>query len=308
MTEPSRAAELAAAAAQLAAAAAELAAAAAGDAGVDLVDGPDLTGDQLGELSRLFDDVWQRDVTAMGGIISREVLWVLVHTGGQVTAAFADGRMVAGTAAFLGRDDAGMHLHSHLSAVRPAQAGRGVGRTLKLHQMAWCRAHGLNRVLWTFDPLVRRNAVLNLLALGARPVEFHEDLYGPMADGRNVGLPTDRFLVEWDLDDRRVARATAGDRTEPDLAALRHTGAETVLEVGDDDAPLVTASDAPRQLARVPADIEALRARSPDLGRAWTDALRATIGSAMRGGYRVSGITRDGVYVLVDRRGVEELR
>lgn len=306
MTEPSPTADHAAAA-ELSVAV-ELAAAAAADAGVRLVDGPDLTGDQLGELSRLFDEVWQRDVAGMGGIITREVLWVLVHTGGQVTAAFTDGHMVAGTAAFLGRDDTGLHLHSHLSAVRPAQAGRGVGRALKLHQMAWCRRRNLNRVLWTYDPLVRRNAVFNLLALGSRPVEFHEDLYGPMADGRNVGLPTDRFLVEWDLDDRRVARATAGDRTEPDLPALRLTGAETVLEVGDDDAPLVSPSDAPRQLARVPADIEALRVRSPDLGRAWTDALRTTIGRAMRGGYRVSGITRDGVYVLVDRRGVEELR
>jgi predicted GNAT superfamily acetyltransferase len=301
MTEPSRAAELATTAA-------ELAAAAASSAGVDLVDGPDLTGEQLGEMSRLFDAVWQRDVAAMGGIISREVLWVLVHTGGQVTAAFAEGRMVGGTAAFLGQDDGGLHLHSHLSAVVAEHAGRGVGRALKLHQMAWCRSHGLNRVLWTFDPLVRRNAVFNLLALGARPVEFHEDLYGPMADGRNVGFPTDRFLVEWDLDDRRVERATAGDRTEPDLAALRHSGAQMVLDVGDDDAPVMTLSEAPRQLARVPADVEALRVRRPDLGHAWTQALRSTIGAAVRGGYRVSGITRDGVYLLADRRGVEELR
>jgi predicted GNAT superfamily acetyltransferase len=61
-------------------------------------------------------------------------------------------------------------------------------------------------------------------------------------------------------------------------------------------------------LARVPADVEALRVRRPDLGHAWTQALRSTIGAAVRGGYRVSGITRDGVYVLADRRGVEELR
>jgi predicted GNAT superfamily acetyltransferase len=294
MTEPSRAAELAAAA--------------AGHAGVDLVDGPDLSGDQLGALSRLFDDVWERDLAAMGGIITREVLWVLVHTGGQVTAAFADGRMIGGTAAFLGRDDQGIHLHSHLSAVLADHTGRGVGRALKLHQVAWCKDRGIDRVLWTFDPLVRRNAVFNLLALGARPVAFYEDLYGPMADGRNVGLPTDRFLVEWDLDDRRVQRAVAGDRAEPDLQALQRTGAEFVLDVGDDDLPSITASSSPRQLARVPADIESLRRSHPEVAGAWVDALRVTVGAAVAAGYRVSGITRDGVYVLVARGGLEELR
>lgn len=294
MTEPARAADLASAAAER--------------AGVELVDGPDLTGAHLGALSALFDEVWQRDLSAMGGIISREVLWVAVHTGGQVTAAFADDRMVAGTAAFVGRDEDGPHLHSHLTAVLPSLAGKGIGKAMKLHQMVWCLERNIDRVLWTFDPLVRRNAVLNLLALGARPVDFFEDLYGPMADGRNVGLPTDRFLVEWDLHDRRVERATAGERTVPDLEALRRTGAEFVLEVGPGDAPIVATSPAPRQLAQVPPDIESLRIRHPDLGRAWTDAVRATVGAAMGRGYRVSGITRDGVYVLVDRRGVEELR
>jgi len=286
----------------------ELAAAAALHAGVELVDGPDLDGEQLSELSRLFDDVWERDLAAMGGIITREVLWVLVHTGGQVTAAFADGRMVGGTAAFLGRDDQGTHLHSHLSAVLADHAGGGIGLALKLHQMAWCRDRGIDRVLWTFDPLVRRNAVLNLLALGARPVAFLEDLYGPMADGRNVGLPTDRFLVEWDLDDRRVRRAVAGDRAEPDVQALQRTGAEFVLDVRDDDLPSVTPSSYPRQLARVPGDIESIRRSRPDVALAWVDALRMTIGAAVTAGHRVSGITRDGVYVLVAHGGMEELR
>jgi predicted GNAT superfamily acetyltransferase len=61
-------------------------------------------------------------------------------------------------------------------------------------------------------------------------------------------------------------------------------------------------------LARVPADIESLRRSHPEVAGAWVDALRVTVGAAVAAGYRVSGITRDGVYVLVARGGLEELR
>lgn len=281
--------------------------AAAGRAGVVVVDGPDLDGPVREGLARLFGRVWGRDDAVMGPIVSPEVIWASAHVGGPVAAAFVDGRLVGGTVGFVGIRGGRPRAHSHLAAVLPEFASRGIGRALKWHQRAWCLDRDITTVEWTFDPLVRRNAVINLVHLGARPVAWMPDLYGPMRDARNVGLPTDRLLVSWDLRDPRVRRAASGRTAEPDVAALRHAGAVVVLDVGDGDTPVVTPSPAPRRLARIPADIESLRRTDPGRARAWTDAMHATVGAAIDEGLRVTGITRDGWYVLAAAGGTVDL-
>lgn len=282
--------------------------AAARRAGVTIVDGPDLDRDQRVALAELFGRVWERDEAAMGSIVSGEVLWAAGHVGSPVAAAFREGRLVGGTVGFAGVRDGAVRVHSHLAGVLPDEAGRGVGRALKWHQRAWCLDRGITTVEWTFDPLIRRNAVINLVHLGAKPVAYLHDLYGPMADGRNAGLPTDRLLVAWELEDARVASAASGRVASPRIDGLRHAGAEVVLDVGEDDAPVTAApSRAPRRLARIPADVEGLRARDPETGIAWTHALRATLAAAMDEGLRVTGFTRDGWYVLADPGGVTEM-
>ena len=57
---------------------------------------------------------------------------------------------------------------SDLLAVRPEARDRGLGRRLKLYQRSLVAELGVTRMLWTYDPLVARNAHLNLNALGAR--------------------------------------------------------------------------------------------------------------------------------------------
>lgn len=281
--------------------------AAAERAGVTVVDGPELDRAALTELADLFGRVWGRD-PAMGPIVSAEILWACSHVGSPVAAAVdGDGRLVGGSVGFTGLRDGTPRLHSHLAGVRPDRAGGGIGRALKWHQRAWCLDHGIDTVEWTFDPLVRRNAVLNLVHLGARPTHWFDDLYGAMTDDRNAGLPTDRFLVTWDLFDARVRQAAAGRAAEPRIDGLRRAGAVVALDVDPQDAPVSTPTDAPRRLARIPADIEAIRLDDPGLGAAWATAAREAIGGAVRTGMRVTGITRDGWYVLAAPGGVAEM-
>ena len=68
---------------------------------------------------------------------------------------------------------------------------------------------------WTYDPLLVRNARLNLVRLRARGVAFLPNLYGPLG-GLYGGLPTDRFEVLWRLDAPEVEAAARG--REPKLA------------------------------------------------------------------------------------------
>ena len=81
------------------------------------------------------------------------------------------------TLGFLGWSG-GLHLHSHMNAVDPAARGRGIGVALKLRQRAVCLAHGVDEMRWTYDPLIRRNARMNLVRLGAEVVAFLPDFYG----------------------------------------------------------------------------------------------------------------------------------
>jgi predicted GNAT superfamily acetyltransferase len=262
--------------------------------------------DEMRELAQLFDQVWGRDADA-GTILAPEALTALAHAGAQVTAARRGPELVGATAAFLGRaPDGELYLHSHVTGVVAAAAGHGVGRALKWHQRAWALERGIARVRWTFDPAIRRNAVLNLVHLGAQVSGYAEDVYGPMQDARNVGLPTDRLVVDWTLTAPRVLAAARGRAAAPDVAALQRAGAEVLLEAAD-DVPVHHEVSGPRQLVQVPVDVEGLRQQDPALARRWSDALRSTLGARLRDGWRVSGCSRDGWYVLSAERRTEEL-
>ena len=129
-------------------------------------------------------------------------------------AAASDAGVGAGTPplgatlGFLGWSD-GLHLHSHMNAVDAAARGRGIGVALKLRQRAVCLAHGVTEMRWTYDPLIRRNAHLNLVRLGAEVIAFLPDFYGELGDAITGTDRSDRFEVRWRLDAPRTARALA---------------------------------------------------------------------------------------------------
>jgi predicted GNAT superfamily acetyltransferase len=260
------------------------------------------------QVAALFDRVWGRSADA-ASILSPAALLAIAHAGGQVTIATdADGDLVGATAAFVGLDDGVVLLHSHVTGVEAATEARGIGRALKWYQRAWCLQRGIGLVRWTFDPAIRRNAVINLIHLGAGIAGYENDVYGSMPDARNASLPTDRLVVAWDLTAPRVRAAASGRAAAPDADALRRTGAEATLDVGPDGGPVVAASTAARRLVRIPQDIESLRATDIDTAAAWSSALREHLGEPIRAGFRVSGFTRDGWYVLTGDRRVAELK
>ena len=259
--------------------------------------------------SALFDRVWGRDASA-GTILAAEALLAIAHAGGQVSVGRdAGGEVVAATAAVLGRDHAvgQVFLHSHVTGVVAEAAGRGAGKAMKWYQRAWALQRGIDEVRWTFDPLVRRNVVLNLAVLGAGAAGYLVDRYGAMADARNRGLPTDRLEARWELGAPRVRAAASGRVATPDIEALRSAGAQVALEVGAYGEPLLHTTSAPRRLVRIPADIEALRTSDHATASAWAEAIRVTLRPALDAGGRITGVTRDGWYVLADRGGVAEL-
>ncbi len=97
--------------------------------------------------------------------------------------------------------------HSHLLAVLPDYQGLGIGKKLKWAQRRWALRLGYDLITWTFDPLVARNANLNLHTLGAMTRTYWPNFYGTTSSlTHGLHIPTDRFLVEWQIRTARVER------------------------------------------------------------------------------------------------------
>ena len=195
------------------------------------------------------------------------LLAAATHVGGLVLGALAPDDTLLGfvfsLAGWLG--DERVHW-SHMLAVRESARGGGLGRALKERQRDELSRRGVARIHWTFDPLQARNAYLNLDRLGARVVEYVEDMYGVTRSPLHLGTATDRLIVAWD---------TAGERA-PASGGV------------SDDAP-----PAAPLLIEIPWDVQALAATSPATLDSWRTTVRARFQSALREGYVVAGFRRD---------------
>jgi predicted GNAT superfamily acetyltransferase len=243
----------------------------------------------------LFGRVWPGDPG--GGPCTLDVMRALGKAGNYVSGAFRGEELVGACVGFFGPPgDAAMH--SHVAAVAPGLRGRNVGFAIKLHQRAWALRRGVNRVSWTFDPLVSRNAYFNLGKLGGTAAEYLPNFYGEMADTVNAGDESDRLVVDWDLRSERVVEASRGNPPAMSLDRLHQDGAVVGLSVDPQGAPVVGSSSGPLVLVAVPPDIQALRQSDMDAVRAWRFAVRRVLGGLLDAGGRVSGFVRSGWYVV----------
>ncbi|TYB65298.1 GNAT family N-acetyltransferase [Nonomuraea sp. PA05] len=244
---------------------------------------------EMAELERvdtLFDDIWHFAPAAPP--ITIELMRALSHAGGYVAGAFANGDLIGASVGFLAADRA---LHSHVTgATRP-----GVGYQLKLHQRRWAMERGLERITWTYDPLVRRNAHFNLAKLGARPLEYLPCFYGVLGDAINQGDESDRLLASWPLAAPHVAALAQGEPYDRPVAS------DAVVALADEGGrPVATpvGGAARTVLVAVPEDIEGLRRADPGAGKAWRHAVRDVLGGLMAEGHAVTGFSGKRYYVV----------
>ena len=133
--------------------------------------------EDLNEVADLYNSVWAGS-TSMPATFLR----ALAYSGNYISAAYAKDGMVGALVGFLGGHGKKSALHSHILAVLPELQSRGIGYALKLHQRKWALKQGSKTVTWTFDPLVSRNAYLNLNKLGAEGREYLVNFYGVLED------------------------------------------------------------------------------------------------------------------------------
>ena len=214
---------------------------------------------------KVFDFTWANQ---SGTEITPNLLQAMVHSGSYLSGAFIDDKLLGAAFAFPATND-GLHLHSHMTAVLPDFRDKGVGYALKIDQWNWAKKKNYPHLSWTFDPLVRRNAKLNIAKLGVDISAYHPNFYGDMPDALNAGDESDRLMVSWSTD----------------------TDAPKARE-------LITKPETGDILIEIPEDIVAIRSKNQNESMKWRRQVREQFLAAFEKNGKVIGFSANNEYVV----------
>jgi predicted GNAT superfamily acetyltransferase len=269
--------------------------------------------DQPGEMEAV--EVLQRTVwpASETEVVPVHILVAGVHNGGLLVGAFRDtpaepliGFVFGFPGLYQTPDGPRAKHYSHMLAVHPDFRDRGLGFALKRAQWQMVRHQGLDRITWTFDPLMSRNAHLNIGKLGAVCNTYRLEFYGEMRDGLNAGLPSDRFDVDWWVNTKRVERRLSRKaRLRLDLAHYLAGGTEILNPTRREGAGWpqpsgsvelqpeqgkqeMQATNNPLLLVEIPSDFQAMKTAEPALALEWRLHSRWLFESLFKRGYLVT--------------------
>ncbi len=260
------------------------------------------------EFERLLDiqrEIWGRDELDL-----TPVHQFCIHAlmGAILLGAFVDGALVGYVYSFPAVRRGRLFQHSHHLAVLPAFQGYGLGKKLKWAQRREALRQGLDLITWTYDPMLARNANLNLHTLGVRSRTYLDNFYG-FTPSLCLGpeIPTDRLLVEW-----RIKAGRGRDRLDRKRERCEAEALPKALERAVESGDPFPLPGKPRMrlkdrvlLAEVPGNIKALKPRS-DLIAAWQSVLRTVLKSYFKRGWIADDfIFGDRCYYVLrrDRKG-----
>lgn len=243
---------------------------------------------------------WGDDMSAL---VPSHMLLSIVRYGGHVHGAYIGDELVGALVGFLGaRIDAddthsaarNLLVMSKRMIVLPEYRSRRIGELLKLAQRDFAIRHGIELVTWTFDPLLARNAYLNLHKLGVVIQHYTPDYFG--TDLHNPALASDRVTADWWVSHPNTVQRV---KTRPPAAKwseLMARGAEQVhvpvagsVWIAPGDLQHVESDTV---LLEIPNDFISLDSAVPDLGAAWRTHVRKAFQALLTAGYTAVDFTR----------------
>ena len=227
------------------------------------------------------EETWGRGFSER---VPAAILRVTQRVGGVTAAAFdAHGRMLGFVFGMTGVQGHELVHWSDMLAVRPEARGRHLGERLKHYQRDKVCTLGVSRMMWTFDPLVSRNAHFNINRLGAVPTEYAVNMYGTTRSALHGVLPTDRFIVAWDC------ATTTSRGTHEDNGAYADV---PLLNPVSNGTPSFSDVDNPRLRVQIPVDIQPILQDQPALATRWRDVTRRAFAERLADGYSVTAFVR----------------
>ena len=276
------------------------------------------TAEEMAAVEALQRLVWPGSET---DIVPAHMLLATVHNGGLALGAFVKDDLVGVSFGFPGfyatPDGPRLKHHSHILGVHPEWNGKGIGYALKRAQWQMVRSQGIDRITWTYDPLLSRNAHLNISRLGAVCNTYLRSEYGEMCDSLNAGLPSDRLQVDWWLNTARVERRLSLSSRPPLSRDQYRAAGATLLEAqtnpgslpyppGEIASPRVPSGNRDYHagtrtttlmgkllLIETPSDFLALKAADLPLALEWRYYIREVFEGVFTSGYLVTDFVHD---------------
>lgn len=241
---------------------------------------------------------WGED---MASIVPNHMLLSIARYGGHVHGAFENKRLIGMLIGFLGaeisphdqklaRDT--LFVMSKRMVVLPEYRGQKVGEYLKLAQRDYAIQHGIELVTWTFDPLLSRNAYLNLHKLGATGQSYEVDYFG--AGASHPTLSADRLTVNWWVSHPQTVARLEEDRAKFDLEAAKIVS-QTELNMQGLVVPIgetIQLVEHPHLALEIPPDFVALADIQPELGNLWRIYVRKAFQKLLAADYLATDFIR----------------
>ncbi len=257
---------------------------------------PLTTFEELTQVEKLQETVWEEEV------VRAHMLLSIARNGGLILGAVREGSVVAFLLSYLGLEDpdsdrpamANLKLVSQRMAVLPELRNTGIGYELKMAQRQHAIRLGIRLITWTFDPLLSRNAHLNIRKLGAIIRDYLPNYYGT-GDSPLVKLgSSDRVLVEWWVTNNRVEQRVSGKRSGLSIAQYINANASILnpAQVGEDGllrpAAQIAQAENSVVLVEIPDNYEAIIQANPELAKSWRRHSRAALETTLAAGYMIT--------------------
>lgn len=252
--------------------------------------------DDLSGIEALQTAIWQFEPMA---VTPRHVFIAAIRSGGLVLTAYDDQDTLIGFAlAFRGERQGQAVLYSHLVGILPSMQSHGVGYILKMRQREHAMEQGLEAIVWTFDPLLAKNACLNLQKLGGRVYTFIPNAYGASAFKIfGDGFLTHRFEVFWHL------------KNSPTFDAGLFETSKRLINTQNGNEPLVDralleGAEGEPLILPIPAHHLPMRIENPALAHQWQDSVCHCAQVLLARGYAIAGFSAQepyGQYLLTYR-------
>ena len=253
------------------------------------------TPEEMTTVEELQRAVWPGSET---DVVPAHVFITAVHNGGLVVGAYAENQLIGFVFGFPGLEstpDGPRPKHcSHMMGIHSNYRDSGVGYALKRAQWQMVRHQGLDHITWTYDPLLSRNAYLNISKLGAVCNTYRRAEYGDMRDGLNADLPSDRFQVDWWIKTRRVEKRLSKRPRKPlkldnfskaNLHPLYTPHASRQAQGWFSPPEHFSPLEDKLALAEIPSDFNALKQADFSLARDWRFFTRELFETAFAAGF-----------------------
>ncbi|RAS77238.1 GNAT family N-acetyltransferase [Priestia endophytica] len=219
----------------------------------------------------------------------------VVKNGGVMLGAYYNGKLVGFQYSFPGFNGQSVYLCSHMLGIDKTFRNNGIGEKLKQAQRKEAIKLGYSHITWTYDPLESINAYLNITKLGGTCTSYMENCYGEMDDLLNNGIPSDRFLVEWPVLQRKEK---SYQWKETDIEFVQEKSLiqwkvdEKGFPISSFSLPLPE-QEYTKAFVAIPKDFSALKEGNMEAARKWRLVTRGIFSKLIKQGWQVTDFIRN---------------